>query len=144
VSEQAFQWVSRIRVQFRDLDSLGHVNNAVYLSYLETARMDFWHQAFGVGGFDRMPYILGEVRVRFVAAARLRDELDLGIRVARVGTKSFGFEYRIRDVATGRTVVEASSSQVFFDYEAQRTFEAPAEFREAVERLARESGSPVS
>jgi acyl-CoA thioester hydrolase len=36
-------------VRFRDCDPLGHVNNAVYLTYLEQARFSYWRQVWGFG-----------------------------------------------------------------------------------------------
>ena len=121
--------VCRIRVPFGDIDMLGHVNNAAYLHYLENARLSFWDEQFGLDGFERMPYVLGEVRVRYLRPARIRDELDVCVRVSAVGRKSFTLEYRIVDVASGAAIAEASTIQVMYDWRNDRSYEVPEEVR---------------
>lgn len=129
------KFVSKMRVEFRDVDAMQHVNNAVYMSFLETARMDFYDQFFGADGFHRFPFILGEVRIRFVSPAYMKEILELGIRVTDIGRKKYTFEYLIRESGSGRTVVEAESTQVMFDYKANQTMEVPAEFADTVAKL---------
>ncbi len=53
-----------LEVRFRDLDGLGHVNNAVYLSYFETLRLHFALELLGVAHLAEVPFILGEAAVR--------------------------------------------------------------------------------
>lgn len=130
-----FRLVATIKVQFRDVDSMGHVNNAVYLSYLETARMEFYDQVFGKDGFKRFPYIIGEIRIRFLRPAYLKDLLDLFIRVAEAGNKSFRFEYIICDHVTKEVICEAESVQVMYDYKAGRSVEIPQEWLETIASL---------
>lgn len=129
------KFVSKTRVEFRDLDAMGHVNNAVFVSFLETARLDFFDQTFGPDGFHRFPFILGEVRIRFVTPAYIKEILELGIRVKDIGRKSYVFEYIIREEKTGRTVCEADSTQVMFDYKTKETMEVPEEFRKVASDL---------
>lgn len=127
-----FRFVTKLKVQFRDVDSMGHVNNAVYASYLETARMDFYEQVFGHDGFRRFPYILVEVHLRFLRPARLKDILGVGIRVSHVGRKSFKFQYVVRDERSQQVICEAETTQVMYDYENQVSREVPEEWRRAV------------
>lgn len=128
-----YRFLSRVRVQFRDIDALGHVNNAVYLSYLEIVRLDLYEALFGREGFQRMPYVIGDMYMRYVAPARLRDELELGIRVAEVGRRSFVFEYRIRNAATGETIADARSTNVMFDPRTGKTYDVPQELIDGFE-----------
>ena len=77
---------------------------------------------------------------------RLR-QLELAIRCAYVGVKSFGFEYEIREAASRRLVVAAKSVQVFYDYAAKRSLPCPPEMRERLETfegrpLGRTRGEP--
>ncbi len=130
-----YRLVSTIKVQFRDVDSLKHVNNAVYLSYLETARMELYEQTFGPDCFERFPFILAEITVRFLAPAALGEMLDLLIRVSDIGQKSYRFQYLIRSRTHDRTVCEAESVQVFYDYEKERSFEVPEKWKQAIEAL---------
>jgi len=128
-----FPFRTQVKVYFRDLDAMGHVNNAVYLSYLEIARMDFYEAAFGADGFDRFPFILAEVRLKYLSPAHLKETLDIGIRVGEIGRKSYTFDYLVSDLATDRAVCEGHSVQVMYDYGAKATTEVPAGFRQAVD-----------
>jgi acyl-CoA thioester hydrolase len=104
----SWQWVVRERVRFNDCDPMGHVNNALYSTYLEQARID------ALGGLD--PFILARVEIDFRAELRAGDELEISTRCSNVGTKSFELEHEIR---TGdRVAAQAKSVLVGYDYEA--------------------------
>jgi acyl-CoA thioester hydrolase len=130
-----YRFVATIKVYFRDIDSMGHVNNAAYLSYLEIARMELYEQIFGEDGFHRYPYILAEVTVKYKSPAYIRERLKLGIAVSQIRTKSFEFSYIIVEEKTGRVVAEAKTVQVMFDYQKQKTMEIPEEWRRKVQEF---------
>lgn len=102
-----------VRPTWRDQDALGHVNNAVYLTYLESWRAAFWRDL--AGDFDRFPFILARVEIDFRAAASWRDNLTVRGWVSRVGTSSFDVTYEID--GAGRRIAEARTVQVMFDHE---------------------------
>lgn len=108
-------WLIRLplTVRFRDCDSYGHVNNAVYLTYLENARLALW-KAQGVTGV-----ILARAEVDYRAQATYGDELEVRARIEGFGRTSFRYVYEIIDVATGQLVASAKTVQVHFDYDAQ-------------------------
>jgi acyl-CoA thioester hydrolase len=123
---ESFPYVHRETVRFRDVDELGHVNNAVFLTYLEEARIGFLLPK----GADASGMILARVEIDFRAPLRSGDELEIGVRPVGVGTKSFELEYEIR---TGDTVAAvAKTVLVSFDYETGRTVELPQAWREAL------------
>jgi len=106
-----FPFTHRERVRFRDCDPMGHVNNAVYSTYLEQARIGV------LGGLD--PFILARVEIDFRAELRAGEEVEVATRCSRVGTKSFDLEHVVR--ADGRVVAEAKSVLVGYDYDAGRS-----------------------
>ena len=106
-----FPFTHREHVRFRDCDPLGHVNNAVYSTYLEQARIGV------LGGLD--PFILARVEIDFRAELRAGEEVEVATRCSRVGTKSFDLEHVVR--ADGRVVAEAKSVLVGYDYDAGRS-----------------------
>jgi acyl-CoA thioester hydrolase len=105
---EAFPWIQRERVRFRDCDSMGHVNNAVYSTYLEQARI-------GILG-DLEPFILARVEIDFRAELRAGEHVEVRSRCSRVGTKSFDLEHEVW--AGDRLVADAKSVLVGYDYEA--------------------------
>jgi acyl-CoA thioester hydrolase len=103
-----FTWIQRERVRFRDCDAMGHVNNAVYSTYLEQARVGI------LGALE--PFILARVEIDFRAELRAGEDVEVRTRCPRIGTKSFDLEHQ---VWTGdRLVAEAKSVLVGYDYEA--------------------------
>ena len=66
----------RETVRFRDVDSLGHVNNAVFLTYLEEARIAYL-LPFGA---EAANMILARVEIDFRAPLRMGDEIEIGVR----------------------------------------------------------------
>ncbi len=99
-------WVHRERVRFRDCDAMGHVNNAVYSTYLEQARIGV------MGGLGEM--ILARVEIDFRAELRAGEEIEVHTRCGAIGTKSFVLEHEIR--SGERLVAEAKSVLVGYDY----------------------------
>ena len=116
----------RETVRFRDLDSMGHVNNAVFLTYLEEARIAF---LFGRGATTES-IIVARVEIDYRSPVRLGDTLEVGVRCSRLGTKSFDLEYELR--VRDQVVAEARSVQVFYDYERREPTELPADWRQAL------------
>ena len=115
-----FPFVIHERVRFRDVDSFGHVNNAVYSTYLEQARLD------ALGGLGSV--ILARVEIDFRAEVNVGEEVEVRSRCARIGTKSIGLEHEI--LASGRLVAEAKSVLVGFDYERRVSAPIPDVLKE--------------
>jgi acyl-CoA thioester hydrolase len=123
---EGFDFVHTETVRFSDLDSIGHVNNAVYLTYLEDARI-----AYLLGfGAEVANMILARVEIDFRAPLRMGDEIEIGVRPSRVGTKSFELEYEVWRADT--MAAEAKTVIVSYDYEAGRSVDVPDEWREAL------------
>ena len=114
---KGFPFVHRETVRFSDLDGMGHVNNAVYSTYLEQARLA-WFGADQLGTDDELPLrdvILARTEIDFRSPVAWGETVEIGVRPSRLGTKSFELEYELR--SDGRTVAEAKSVLVGYDYE---------------------------
>lgn len=129
----AFTVVHEIAPRFRDTDAMGHINNAVYVTYLEVARQVYWARLDRDPDYRRVPFILANVHIDFRAEALVNEVLEVGIRLAWIGTRSFGFGYEIWEKTTGRTVVEATTVQVCYDYAARCTLPVPDDLRRRAE-----------
>ncbi len=132
--EWTYPFTMPITVAFRDLDMLGHVNNAVYLSYFESARIAYGLHLVGALDVARLSFIVAEATVTYLRQAGYGDELEAGARVSRIGTKSFTMEYGLRDRRSGELVARGSTVLVWFDYAANRSMPVTEAFRAAVAR----------
>jgi acyl-CoA thioester hydrolase len=121
-------FVHREAVRFRDLDPMGHVNNAVFLTYIESARAAFLQHLGAVQTLEDLAIIVARIEIDFRAPVRFGDEVEVGVRVSRFGEKSFDLEHELR--VDGTVVAEAKSVLVTYDYERREPVAIPDEWRE--------------
>jgi acyl-CoA thioester hydrolase len=131
-----FRYQLPVQVRFRDTDAMGHVNNAVYLTYFESARAGYYRAVTGRSfeGIDEHPVslILARATVDFRAQTFFGETLLVACRTSWLGRSSFGTSYRITAAADsprggGRLVAEGETILVTFDYDAQRAVPIPAD-----------------
>lgn len=132
-----FPYETQIEVIFRDLDALGHVNNAVYFTYMETARTRFFMELFGIQQPNELAVIVAETGCVYKSPAFFGERLTVGLAVSRIGHKSFNLVYQIT-AEDGRLVATGHSAMVMYDYAGARTIPVPAETRERLAEFIRE------
>jgi acyl-CoA thioester hydrolase len=125
-----FRYRFPVEVRFRDLDVLGHVNNAVYLTYLESARIAWWLHVTGQHGLRGLDMILARVELDFRSPVVYGESLEVGLRCASIRRSSFVVEAAIAERGSGRLVAQARKVLVYFDYAAQRSAPLPEELRQ--------------
>lgn len=130
-----FRFQRPVKVVFRDIDGMRHVNHAAYVTYFESARNEYWMQLTGIQNVEDFDFVLAELTMRYYAAARLGDELIVGCRVTELRRSSFLMEAIIVDAKTGRLMAEAHSAQVMYDYEHERSIPISDERRRQVEEF---------
>lgn len=131
---EGYRLVVAIQTRFRDTDAMGHVNNAVYLSYLELARLEYLKQVLGRGRLEDIGIILARVEIDYKSPALVHESLVVGVRVERLGTASFDMGYRIEEKASGRLVAQAKTVQVGYDYRLNKVARLDSGFLETVRR----------
>jgi acyl-CoA thioester hydrolase len=105
-----------IEIRWRDVDAYGHVNNAVYATYLEECRDELLERVLGGEG-DVWDYVLARVAIDFRRELRLEHETAVvSCRVERIGTSSITLREEIR-AADGSLAAEAEAVVVARDRE---------------------------
>jgi|TARA_B100001105_G_C22002542_1_gene277981 acyl-CoA thioester hydrolase len=134
----------RIEVRFRDCDAMGHVNNAVYFTYFEQARI----MMADTLGLRRsledtgLGLILAHASCDYKAQVLFGDVIDVRVAVTAIGRSSFTGEYEIRRVKDDSVVATGKSIQVVFDYATGKAISIPDVFREKLEAI--ETGTAVT
>jgi acyl-CoA thioester hydrolase len=128
-----------MEVRFRDLDALGHVNNAVYLTYMESARIAYWLQVTARTDLRGMDMILARAEVDFRAPLQYRNRIEVGVRCASMRRSSLVLEHQIVRMPDGLVVAEARKILVHYDYAAGRSTPLPPELRQRI--LAQDPGA---
>ncbi len=123
-----------IEVRFRDLDAMGHVNNAVTVTYLEVARTRFWLSQFSDFAKEvDFPFVVARVAVNYRRPIRLQDVLEVELWVSHVGRSSFTIAYRVW--ASGELAADAETVQVHYDYRHGQPQTLGPELRARLESL---------
>ena len=126
-------------VQFRDIDVMGHVNNATYLQYMETARVELARKLGQVRGGFRAGFIVASVRCEFKKPIRNERRITVSVWVSRIGDRSWDLDYSIRgprraEYAIGRT------TQVAYDYNTKSAALISGRLKK---ELAKHAGPPL-
>ena len=107
----------RIEIRWRDLDAYNHVNNAVYLTYLEEVRDEWLERTLGEAG-DAWGYVTARVAIDFRRELRQEDdEVVASCTLARLGTSSVTTREELRTVA-GELAAEAEAVLVAVDQDS--------------------------
>jgi len=123
----------RIVVRWRDMDAYGHVNNAVYLNYLEEAR-DRWVQEVLGPVADTWDFVLARVAIDFRSELKQDDgEIVVRCRLESIGRASVRTREEIVK-ADGTVSAQAESVVVPRDPATGRSRPLTAEERAALER----------
>lgn len=115
-----FRFTRTMDVRFADMDAMGHVNNAVYLTYFEAARMAYWMHVTGRADLSGMDMILARAEVDFRSPLVAPESIEVGVGCASIGRTSFVLEQDMHERKSGRLVAEARKVLVHYDYEAGR------------------------
>ena len=105
-----------IKPRFRDLDGMGHVNNAVFLSYLEFARTEWFLDLLPEASPDDFNFILARVEIDYKHPISLRDHVEVIMHVSRIGSKSWEFSYEVRHKDSKKIFAISKSTQVYYNY----------------------------
>jgi len=139
-----FRFSKHIEVRFRDLDALGHVNNAVYLTYFEVARLHYWKKLFGKEAFDRHSFVVVRAECNYRSPAQSGEVLHVFARVSEMKRSSFIFEYEIVELQTGRIVADGSTVQACFDLKEKRVRSIPDDLRDTILEFEKLEGEPTT
>lgn len=122
----------QVAVRFRDVDAMGHVNNATYVTFLEEARWRMWHEHIRPATDARdLPFIVARVEIDYTSPIHLLDVVTVQLGITRIGTRSFTIRYAVH--AGQRRAATAQTVQVYYDYGIARPAEIPDEIRARLE-----------
>jgi acyl-CoA thioester hydrolase len=115
-----------LTVRFGETDMAGHVNNAVFLSYLEEARLSFIREVLGLG---EVPLILASAKLDFLRQVRFPDLLAITTGITRIGRSSFDMTHQVYRGPDRELALTAAATLVAFDYAAQKSTPIPEDWR---------------
>ncbi|MFO1464726.1 MAG: thioesterase family protein [bacterium] len=131
---------TELQVRFADVDMMGHLNNAKYVTYLEQGRIAYFQKFpeldFTAGSLEaRDSVIVASLKVDFRSPAYMNETILVFLRTRELKRSSFVIEYEMREKADGRLVATAETVMVYFDYRAQKSKEIPDSLRKTFEAV---------
>jgi acyl-CoA thioester hydrolase len=132
MTDDLYRFSTTLEVRWRDVDALSHVNNAVYLTYLEQARIHYLSElGFALANPTDVGIIIAEASCRFKSPLRLKEKVTIRARTSELRRSSFILKYRLEG-GDGRLAATASTVQVCFDYGDERPIPIPDRWREVL------------
>ena len=128
-----FNYRIDIDIRFPDIDALGHVNNAVYLTYFEHSRVHYWRDIFH-WNLRENGVIVARTEVNYLKPVMLEDKIACYVRTTRIGNSSFDLSHVLVKITpkgeeictTGKTVC------ISFDYALNRPAPLPEKERKKI------------
>ena len=124
-------------VQWSEMDALGHVNNARFFTWFESARIAMF-QRIGVAttGPAGIGPILATTACDFLRPVVYPATLRIGTRVSKVGETSIAMEYEVSDAeGSAGPYARGTSVAVLVDYRTMKKARVPDDVREAIAAL---------
>jgi len=122
-------FIHELHPRFRDLDALGHVNNAVLVTFLEQARFHWWRGYLAGRPFESEGFLIARVEADYRLPILLEDLVRMELHCTKVGNSSFDLAYRVLRGADGAVFAEAKTVQVMLDFETGRPAPLTSEAR---------------
>tara|TARA_B100001996_G_scaffold128594_1_gene97635 strand:+ start:4235 stop:4666 length:432 start_codon:yes stop_codon:yes gene_type:complete len=123
LNQEDFMYLHQVKTRWRDMDAIGHINHATYLTYFETARVDFLNKL----GFDLLKrgldssVILASMKIDYLKQASHPKGLNIGCRIIKLGNKSFDLFSAIFDKKEASLIATGVFTLVTFDYKTQKS-----------------------
>lgn len=125
--DNLFTHKQEIQARWNDLDPLGHVNNAVFITYFEIARSSYMLNASPKWNWTENMFLIGNVNVNYLKELTLHDlNPTVSVRTKKMGTKSFVLQYKLFSTnLSGENTMHAmgETTQIMFDMHAKKTIE---------------------
>lgn len=133
-----FNHKALIQIRFKDIDKQGHVNNAIHLTYFETARSDYFKKAMRQkNNWTETGIILASTTIDYKRPILFEDELYCYTKISRFGNTSFDIEHilTIKIGVNEKLTAIGKSTMVCFNYLTNQTIPIPSEWIESVNQF---------
>jgi acyl-CoA thioester hydrolase len=126
-----YKYKTPIAIRFSDIDAVGHVNNAIYLTYFEVARISYWRDVMN-WNLREDGVIVGRSEVNYLKPVTLEDQLFCYVRITRIGNSSFDVMHvLVRNTANGEEICTTGKTVcISYDYRLNKSVPIPAKLRQ--------------
>lgn len=132
MQNQIFNYTHPITVRYADLDPQGHVNNAAYMTYLETARLGYYERTgiWSPNSGDHTGMVVARAEIDYLAPIVYGQVLRVGVRLEKLGNKSMTFVFQVASAEDDQIFATGRSVMVAYDNATETSRPVPQEWRE--------------
>lgn len=128
-----FRFKMKLDIRWSDMDAIGHVNNAVYLTYFEQARVYYFDESCQ-WNWQETGVILANAHIDFLKPVIFPNPTYIYVRASKLGNKSFELQYIMTSDVNGREEITTTgyTVMVMFNYSTNQSFAMPGYLRERI------------
>ena len=116
-----FKFIIELDTRWADMDWIGHVNNATFLTYIESARIKLIEDL----GFLDVPIIMASVKIDYINQLKYPATMQIGQKISRIGNSSFDILTGIFEKTKETLITLSTTTLVCYDYKAQKSIKVP-------------------
>jgi acyl-CoA thioester hydrolase len=123
-----------VQIRFNDIDILGHLNNVIYLQFMDLGKANYFRQFMDGGRFnwDTLGLVIANINIDYVAPAFIHEDLEVLTAVASIGHKSLVLDQRVVSITTGEVKAMAKVTMVCYNTRTGATEEISDEWRHKI------------
>ena len=116
-----FKFIIELDTRWADMDWIGHVNNATFLTYIESARIKLIEDL----GFLDVPIIMASIKIDYINQLKYPATMQIGQKISRIGNSSFDILTGIFEKTKETLITLSTTTLVCYDYKAQKSIKVP-------------------
>lgn len=136
LTREAYKHFLTVPTRWMDNDIYGHINNAVYYSYFDTAVNSFLieENVLDIHGGDQIGLVV-ETKCNYFAPLAFPDVIDAGVRVTKIGNSSVRYEIGLFKQGSDEAAAEGHFIHVYVDKDSRKPKPLAADFRSALTKI---------
>lgn len=120
-------------IRFRDLDAIGHVNNAVYHTFVEDARIDYFKEVLGTtNDWHSFGVLIARSEINYVHELLYGDQVECGLQCVKIGNKSLQIDFAIVAIRNGQRIEACNGTSILvcFDHIKKESAPVPEQWKQ--------------
>ena len=130
---EGFPLISRFTIPFSDVDMMQHVNNVAYIRWCEMLRAEYFARVMKTPINGDRGMIQANIDFTYERELHYREQIAIGIKISRLGTKSWDFSYEIWSESYDRRAAQGITTVVAYDFVHHASIPIPPEWRAAID-----------
>lgn len=129
-----FTYFFEMPTRWGDADALGHINNALYARYYESARLDYFETLMDMHFTPELSsgVILADIKIAFLHQLHYPTKMEIGSRISRMGNTSLDMDAAVFIKGENEVINTSRATLVWFDYKANQNKTIPDENRKMI------------